>query len=65
MRLVFVLFTPVHDDGLQLQSLAALALQMSSAQARERVNHAPGGDAFWAALSESLEVREPTSATAA
>lgn len=60
VRLVFVLFAPVHDDGLQLQIMAALARRMSSAEVRQRIIHAPSGDPFWSAFRESLQASPST-----
>ena len=51
---VFLLLTPVPDDGLQLQSLAALARGMSSEEARQRLTHAESGQQVWLALRDAL-----------
>jgi len=51
---VFLLLTPVPDDGLQLQSLAALARGMSSEEARQCLTHAESGQQVWLALRDAL-----------
>ncbi len=52
---VFLLLTPVADDGLQLQILAALARTMSQEQIRTRLEQAEDERAVWLVLQEALQ----------
>ncbi len=54
VHLIFLLLTPVQDDGLQLQILAALARGMSSEEARKQLAQAESGQQVWLALQDAL-----------
>ncbi len=54
VHLIFLLLTPVQEDGLQLQILAALARGMSSEEARTRLAQAESGQQVWLALQGAL-----------
>ncbi len=56
---MFVLITPLDDDGLQLQIMAALARCVSEAAERERLCEASDRE-LWSALQQVL--RAPTEA---
>lgn len=51
---IFLLLTPVVDEGLQLQSLAALARGMSAANARAQLTQANTSQEVWQALQDAL-----------
>ena len=55
---VFLLLTPVRDQGLQLQILAALAGGLSRAEPRKRLRQATDLDEIWAALETALQEQE-------
>lgn len=55
VHLVFLLLTPVADDGLQLQILAALAREMGQEQVRTRLEHAQDEREVWQVLQEALQ----------
>ncbi len=55
---VFLLLTPVRDQGLQLQILAALAGGLSRSEPRERLRQATDLDEIWAALEIALQEQE-------
>ncbi len=57
---VFLLLTPVHDQGLQLQILAAIAHGMAPAEPRERLAQATGAEEIWAALETVLREQQLT-----
>lgn len=52
--LFFLLLTPVADEGLQLQILAALARTLNSQDVRHRLEHAADEQAIWFVLQEAL-----------
>lgn len=54
VHLVFLLLTPVQDEGLQLQILAALARGMSSEESRKRLIQANDGQQIWQVLQDTL-----------
>jgi Kef-type K+ transport system membrane component KefB len=51
---IFLLLTPVVDEGLQLQSLAALARGMSNENARMQLTQANTSQEVWQALQDVL-----------
>ena len=51
---IFLLLTPVVDEGLQLQSLAALARGMSNENARVQLTQANTSQEVWQALQDAL-----------
>ena len=51
---IFLLLTPVIDEGLQLQSLAALARGMSNETARTQLTQANTDQEVWQALQDAL-----------
>jgi PTS system fructose-specific IIC component len=57
VHLVFLLLTPEHEHGLQLQILAAIAAAMGNEEARERVAHAGSAQAMSAALQDALRAQ--------
>jgi Kef-type K+ transport system membrane component KefB len=57
---VFLLLTPVHDQGLQLQILAAIARGMTPDEPRERLAQATGAEEIWAALETVLREQQLT-----
>lgn len=54
VHFVFLLLTPVADEGLQLQILAALARTLNSQDVRLRLEHAEDEQAIWFVLQEAL-----------
>ncbi len=54
VHFVFLLLTPVADEGLQLQCLAALARGMTSASARQQLAEAETEREIWLALQDIL-----------
>ncbi len=62
---VFLLLTPVHDQGLQLQILAAIAHGMAPAESRERLVQATGVEEIRAALDTVLREQQLTHARTA
>lgn len=51
---IFLLLTPVVDEGLQLQSLAALARGLSNESARAQLTQANTSQEVWQALQDAL-----------
>ena len=64
-HLVFLLLTPVADEGLQLQILAGLARGLMAEQARKRLAGAQGGPQVWAALSDAFGLQNLVRASSA
>ncbi len=58
VQLVFLLLTPVREDGLQLQILAAVARAMSDVEARARLSRADSAQAVSSALEDALRAQE-------
>ena len=58
VRLVFLLLTPDHEQGLQLQILAALAQAMMHEEARERLLEADTREAMARALEDALRSQD-------
>ena len=58
VHLVFLLLTPVREDGLQLQVLAALARAMSDLAAREQLKRADSAHAMSSLLESALRSQE-------
>ena len=58
VHLVFLLLTPVADDGLQLQILAALAREMSQEQTRSQLQQAPNAQSLWPVLQDALREQQ-------
>lgn len=58
VHLVFLLLTPVADDGLQLQILAALAREMSQEQVRTQLQQAPNAQGLWSVLQDALREQQ-------
>ena len=54
VHFVFLLLTPVADDGLQLQILAALAREIGQEQVRDQLQHAPDAQSLWPILQDAL-----------
>ena len=54
VHFVFLLLTPVADEGLQLQILAALARSLSNPDVRLQLEHAEDEQAVWFVLQEAL-----------
>lgn len=65
VQLVFLLLTPVRDEGLQLQILAAIAQGMSQPEVRRSVLAAGTAREIWSALRETLEAPSAGSGRAA
>jgi Kef-type K+ transport system membrane component KefB len=57
VHLVFLILTPEHEHGLQLQILAAIAAAMHNEEARARVTRAGGRQEMWAALQDALRAQ--------
>ncbi len=58
VHLVFLLLTPEHEHGLQLQILAALAQAMLDPEARQHLMDADTVSALRQALEESLRAQD-------
>jgi Kef-type K+ transport system membrane component KefB len=54
VHLIFLLLTPIADDGLQLQILAALARAMSHEDVRAQLEQADSEQAVWLVVQETL-----------
>jgi mannitol/fructose-specific phosphotransferase system IIA component (Ntr-type) len=54
VHLIFLLLTPVADEGLQLQILAALARAMSHEDVRSQLAQADSEQAVWLVLQDTL-----------
>ena len=54
VHLIFLLLTPIADDGLQLQILAALARAMNHEDVRAQLAQADSEQAMWLVLQETL-----------
>ena len=54
VHFVFLLLTPVADNGLQLQILAVLARALSNPDVLRRLEQAEDGQALWLVLQEAL-----------
>lgn len=51
---VFLVLTPTHDEGLQLQILAAIARAMSKEDVRQRLAQADSEQQLWLVLQDAL-----------
>jgi mannitol/fructose-specific phosphotransferase system IIA component (Ntr-type) len=51
---VFLVLTPTHDEGLQLQILAAIARAMGHARVRQQLSQAEGEPQLWLVLQDAL-----------
>ena len=58
VQLVFLLLTPVQDEGAQLQILAALARTMSAEEVRQSLVQAEDAAELWQRLSDVLRSAE-------
>ena len=54
VHLIFLLLTPIADDGLQLQILAALARAMSHEDVRAQLEQADSEQTVWLVLQDTL-----------
>ena len=60
VHLVFLLLTPTHEEGLQLQILAAIAHGLSNDEARQQLEGANTHPELWAALDKIVHAQDLT-----
>ena len=58
MQLIFLLLTPVQDEGAQLQILAAIARTMSAEEVRQSLVQAEDAAELWQRLHDVLQSAE-------